>query len=441
MPASSLDLDHWPFGWVNDAMTSRLLGLPPRFWSDQRPLWKELLTSDQSPGWRAGRWEALFHSSGSTEESLRAAWHLAALNSDAGLREEARRWLDVGATLSSDPLLGLERSWDQFFRLQDRAGAIALWPGADHPWPDGWEPKAKLLRQRLFSGSVSPESVGADPYFSCQVLDRDDLWGATWNGAVVRWSLVTDQIDLILPAGGSVSPIKLLAASSWFLYAFQDQSLLRYSKVTGTWKSFPYPPGWTGLRIQSVVVEGEESLLVAALGPGLWRWHRGEWALIDEGGGGPFLNALASDGSGGYWVGTKDRGLWGWKDGVWTPVAGATMPTNISVLEPDPLGRRWFVGTWGEGAWILEGGRLSRWSSGPDYVVAAAWTDQGPLWADLDAGLVWQRGGKREALGVRDGLPPGGVSALTVWEGRWIWGTTGQGWAWWNEYENPALLR
>jgi hypothetical protein len=271
-------------------------------------------------------------------------------------------------------------------------------------------------------------------------LDRDDLWAATWNGAVVRWSLVTDEIDVLLPHAPTVSPIKALVATAWFLYAFQDQSLLRYSKVTGSWRTFPYPPGWTGLRVQGVVAEGEERLWVAGLGQGLWRWDQGTWTLIDEGGGGPFLNAMAR-GEGGFWIGTKDRGLWSWNQGVWSPVAANDAgPVNVSVIEPDPQGGRWFVGTWGEGSWILSEGLLTRWSSEPEYITSAAWTSQGPLWSALDVGLVRGTGPQREVWGPVDGVSAGGA-ALVVWEGRWVWGTSGQGWGWWSEYENPALLR
>lgn len=438
-----LDLDSWPFGWVSDPETTRLLDLPERFWSDQKPLWRQFLDSQTPDHRRVSLGEAIARA-GSSEEVLRASWLISQAYARAGLGDQTRKWLDRAAGLVPSPVIALERAWDQGYRLGDLAGARALWPGSELLWPDlDRQRKARLLRQKLFGGVLSLSRVGADSFVSAQILDRDDLWASTWNGAVVRWSLTTDQLDLVLPAGEAVAPIKLLAATGWFLYAFQEHSLLRYSKVTGTWRSFPYPPGWTGLRVQGAVVEGEESLWVAHLGQGLWRWEKGLWTLVDEGGGGPFLNALASDGQGGFWVGTKDRGLWSWSAGLWRSLPGEAgrEPVNVSVIEPDPTGQRWLVGTWGEGTWILEQGRLARWSEEPDYVTAAAWTERGPLWGALDVGLVQGRGSGRTVLGVLDGLPPGGVSSLVTWSGRWIWGTTGQGWGWWTEYENPALLR
>ena len=76
-----------------------------------------------------------------------------------------------------------------------------------------------------------------------------------------------------------------------------------------------------------------------------------------------------------------------------------------------------------------------------EFVVGVAWTPDGPVWGTLDEGLVTGRGVDRNVLGPLDGLPPGGVSAVATWEGRWIWGTMGQGLGWWSEHENSALFR
>jgi len=441
VPVSSLDLEAWPFGWVMDDQAQRL-GLAGRFWSDQKPLWRQGLDPLTPPAAAVRKLEGLFRTAGSADEGFRAAWRLWMVYRQAALPVEAREWLDRADHLRPGPVSRLERAWDQAFRLKDDWGARALWSGIQGPWTSGDDRKARLLRQHLFLGSKNLAEVGADGYVATLVLDRDDLWIGTWNGAVVRWSLAADTLDLVLSPGPTVAPVKLLKTTGWFVYAFKDQSLLRYSKVTGTWRTFPYPPGWTGLRVQSVVADGQESLWVAYLGQGLWRWNQGEWILVDDGGGGPFLNALAPDGQGGFWVGTKDRGLWSWKDGAWTPVpSSAPAPDNISVIEADPDAARWAVGTWGEGTWVLEDGRLKPASGGKEFVVGATWSEGSPLWGTLDEGLLIGEGAPKSVLGPRDGLPAGGVSALVTWEGRWIWGTAGQGLGWWNDHENSALLR
>jgi len=439
--ASPLDLESWPFGWVDDDQASRL-GLVRRFWSDHRPLWRQALDPKASPALVIRRLEALYSLVRPSEEAFRAAWHLWRVYGTAGLGDEARSWLDKAAALRFGPVTALERSWDQAFRLHDDWGARALWAAVQGPMGPDDTRKARLLKQHLYLGDRALTDMGADGYVSTLVLDQDDLWAGTWNGAVVRWSLTTGTIDLVLGPGPTVAPIKLMAVTGWFIYAFQDQALLRYSKVTGTWRPFSYPPGWTGLRVQGVVSDGEESLWVAYLGQGLWHWDRGEWTLVDAGGGGPFLNALASDGAGGFWVGTKDRGLWSWKDGIWTPVpADGVPPDNISVVQPSPQGTVWAVGTWGQGLWTLSERRLRPVSGGKEFVAAVAWNEDEPLWGTLDEGIVSGQGSRRTVLGPLDGLPPGGVTALVVWEGRWIWGTSGQGLGWWSEHENPALFR
>lgn len=439
---SALNLDEWPFGWVVDRESSQSLGLSERFWSEQKLRWNLVLDAS-TPTSKVVQQLELIHRFGSPEEAHRAAWSLYRVYTQAELRDPARTWLDRAHELHPSAVTGLERAWDQAFRLQDLAGARGLWRPTEAPLAEDRVTKARLLRRKLYGGVLSLASVGADDFLSSAALDRDDLWGATWNGAVVRWSLATDQLDLILPSDTLVAPIKLLVTTGWFVYAFQDQALLRYSKVTGTWRSFSYPPGWVGLRVQAAVAEGEETLWVAHLGQGLWRWSQGQWSLIDEAGGGPFLNALASDGQGGFLVGTKDRGLWRWIEGNWSrivPEQGVS-PTNVSVIQPNQVGDQWLVGTWGEGTWLLSQGVLSRWSSEPDYVTAAAWAAGAPLWGSLDQGIVQGRGESRTVLGPREGLASASISGLVTWEGRWIWGTMGQGWEWWSEHENSAILR
>ncbi len=428
---SAFDLDRRPEGWVTDVEAVRF-GLPEQFWSSHRLRWIEALGA--APAAAAFRLERLFRDS-SGDEAFRAAWRLWLIDTSAGLSDAARGWLDRACELRPNAELALERAWDQAFRLHDLWGARALWAEAATAQPSN-DRKYRLLRQKLFSGSQSLVPIGADDYVSSLELDRDDLWAATWDGAVVRWSLVTGDVELMRPAGDVVSPIRFLAVTGWFVYAFQDKALLRYSKVAGSWRSFPYPAGWNGLRIQGAVADGQESLWVGHLGEGLWRWERGEWKLVDAGGGGPFINALASDGQGGLWIGTKDRGLWSWSDGVWTPVPSENgAPSNITVIEPSE--GVWAVGTWGEGAWLLKNGVLRRAEgNGNEYITAAAWSSGVPIWGTLDQGVF--SSGRR--LGPLDGVPAG-VSALVAWQGRWLWGTAGQGLGWWSEDENSALSR
>jgi hypothetical protein len=428
---------------VDDDQALRL-GIPGRFWSDQRQVWLRALDPWTPPAAGGRLFEEALKKAGSDDERFRALWHLWTSYSRAGLGDLARKWLDQAAQVHPLPAVLLDRAWDQLFRQADAPGARALWPALFPAFPSADDArKARLLRQKLFLGARSLAAVEADDYVSTLVLDRDDLWAGTWNGAVVRWSLATDETDLILHAGSTPAPVKVLTVTPWFVYAFQDQGFQRYSKVAGGWRSFDYPTGWTGLRIQGVVADGDEVLWVATLGQGLWKWDHGTWSQVDDQGGGPFLNALAADGRGGFWVGTKDRGLWDWNAGVWTPVPspGGPGPSNISVLVEAPEGGRWAVGTWGEGTWVLDQGNLVPVSRGGEYVVAAAWDGGQPVWASLDEGLFWSSGEARTAVGPLDGMTAGGVSSLVTWEGRWIWGTTGQGLGWWTEHENPALLR
>ncbi len=436
-PPTPLDLDHWPFGWVRDAQAERL-GLVPRFWSDQKSLWTEALGGTAVP--RSVRLLTQIHTrAANADEAFRASWRLWGLYRQAGLSDEARTWLDQAVQENPLPVALLDRAWDDVFRRRILGSLPPTIPPG--PWPTAADAsKASLLRQKLFLGTRDLAALGADNFVSCLALDRDDLWAGTWNGAVVRWSLTTGQTDLLLGPGPSPSPVKALAATSWFLYAFQDTQLRRYSKVTGVWRSFPYPESWTGLRVQGVVADGEESLWVAYLGQGLWHWTAGEWKAVDGGGCGPFLNALASDGTGGFLVGTKDRGLWTYRKEQWSPVGGSSdrVPTNISALALGPEGSV-AVGTWGEGVWLLETGQLHPLSLAGEYVTGVAWGDEGPLWGTLE-GLGALQNGVLVRLGPTEGIS-GGVSSVESWGGRWLWGTMGNGLAWWSEHENSALFR
>lgn len=432
---SPLDLESWPFGWISDQETQKDLSLPDRFWTDQRTLWKQALATETEKRLQVWSLQQVV-TFGSPEEKQRASWLLYRRLTEAGFPSEARFWLDQTGLLSVAPIVSLEQAWDDFFRLREPIRARQRWTSVRTPLPAESQAKASLLRQKLFAHS-RPLGSGVDDYVSSVWQDGDDLWAATWNGAVVRWSLATDQSDVVL-SSDQVAPIHFLTGSRWFVYAFQDQNLLRYSKVTGEWRTIPYPQGWTGLRVQGAVVE-DDAVWVGYLGQGIWKWADDRWTLVDGGGGGPFINVLVSAGGReAFWVGTKDRGLWHWQAGVWTFFEG---PTNVSVVVPHPGERRWLVGTWGEGTWLLEEETLTRWSLEPDYVTSAAWWGLEPIWGALDVGLVKGRGEARSVLDARAGIPPGAMTGLIVWEGRWIWGTSGQGWAWWSEHENPAVFR
>lgn len=431
------DLDHWPSGWIDDAQGPRL-GLAPSFWTPQRLAWREALDPQTRPSRAVQRLQTIVRNPLDRDEELRAAWRLRLIYATAGLGADSRTWLDRASELAPQSgWLRLERLWDQAFRLGDLWGARGLWPA------EGWsgldeadQAKARLLRAKLFLGA-DPVPAGVGPAaVSALALDRDDLWTATWTGAVWRTSLVSgEQTVLLTPS--QVAPVVKLAVTGWFVYAFQDQALMRYSKVTGVWRSFPYPAGWTGLRITGAVPTGQETVVIGYLGQGLWRFDAGQWSALDTEGPGPFVTALAADGTGGWAVGTKDRGLWWGGEGHWQPAPGG--PVNVSALALGEAGT-WAVGSWGEGRWLWSPGGWVR-LSGDDFVPDVVWTGGAPLWAVLDRGLVWGDRELRAELGPRDGLPGGGVTVVEAWQDRWIWGTMGQGVAWWGEHEDSTVHR
>ncbi|MEI8092936.1 MAG: hypothetical protein WCG80_01865 [Spirochaetales bacterium] len=440
----AFDPEGLSFGWVTVPGWPERTGVSGHFWTTERDFWRALFRADLPLSRRIFPLQARYEQSTDALEKFWAAFYLERAHTDSGLWDSARFWRARAQILVKCDFLALDEIWDLAMIQKNAVEAKEAWRQLRPVYLplQGDQSRAALLRQSLFLGQIDLRPQGVDPFVSTLALDQDDLWLGTWNGGLVRRSLATGEWLVLDKPKSQIAPVRLVRVSRFFVYVFKEKSFSRYSKVTLGWKEFPYPPDWPGLRIQDVWVEEDEKFWVAHLGQGLWSWTAGQWQAVVGSNAPQFVNAVVSDGQGGLWVGSRDNGLWHWQKDLWSPVSGG--PTNVSAMLAPGDGKRtslWAVGSWGQGLWLFDGRGWNLVSGGREFVTAIDWNGTDPWWGTLDEGLWHGQRFPLQHLGIADGIPDAGISALVSRAGRLYWGTTGQSVGVWSEDDDPMVYR
>lgn len=372
-----------------------------------------------------------------TQEPLELFWVDIRLYQEyfqAHLIDDALGQLRLAAQNGDGPRIRFEQSWLLFFEKKepDKIGELLKGLKKENFTGDllvRWN----FLEQARHFRWLDIENSGLDAQISDLQVDYDDLWVSTWNGALGRYSLVSGDYTLFLKASQNVSPIRHIRISKYFVYVFRDNRIQRLSKVTGKWKDFALPEDWSGLRVQDVVLTGEDSFVAAHLGRGLWSWKAGQWTDLSSEIPSLFLNALLPLAENGWIVGSQDKGVFHWRPQVDCEVWASqekNLPVNITFLKK--VHDHFLAGTFGQGLWLLSHQHAEKVAE-DKFAVCGAIGPSGFWWGTLDSGLKKDWGTKSLSWSVEEGFAGLDVTVMVSWKNEIIMGIPGKGIGVWND--------
>lgn len=297
----------------------------------------------------------------------------------------------------------------------------------------------QLLKQKLLLTSLDLKTIGlTDNNVSALIPDANDLWIGTWNGGLARLDLATGQSLVVRKGEYQTLPttLRAIAVSRYFVYAAAPSGILRYSKTTGTSKILAVPSALPMERIQAIQEISEGSVLVAALGQGLWHMARsGQWTeLFPEENSLKFATSLEILSAERILVGTMSDGarqiLF---DGGNFNLSDLRYQQVKNITFTKTLNEGTLLGSYGEGvAWIPNNkGAAQIWKKEtgnlPDnWVMCSTFTGSELACGTLGGGVffVSPQTGKAPASGE---LGPKDISAIASLGNLLVLGTLGEG--------------
>jgi ligand-binding sensor domain-containing protein/signal transduction histidine kinase len=137
------------------------------------------------------------------------------------------------------------------------------------------------------------------------------------------------------------------------------------------------------------------------------------------------VSALAQDGQGRLWAGTRQGELWMQEHGQWLPQSKRSIGHAITALAPDQNGSIW-VGTAGDGLFSVDGKADGPWTKHggwlSDWVRTLYLDSDGTLWIGTGGGgLSRLKKGKVATFTTREGLPDNTVSQILEDDSGNLW--------------------
>ena len=363
----------------------------------------------------------------------------AVVSFDAGAAE-ARRDFDMALLRSAELSL---------YQQKDAQAAGTYLHGIEvENIPSEELPLLRTMRVRLAWDTLSSEKLGlSDANVSALRVDEDDLWVATWNGGVARYSVSAGRADAF-PVPSDPRSIEIAAHRVW---VGSTEGLAWYGKAKGNWgaeKSFQVP---SARQVQALkLVAG--ALYAGTLGDGLWRLSALQpdeqsavpvWTPVTDGElPGTFITCLEGPKNGAsLYIGTLSHGLVVMdRTGAMKRLSDIVPPfsaSNVTSVHQDSAGQVW-IATYGDGLylWMPASGALQHFTKsggqlGDDWVMAIAETDRALYFGTFGGGVSALQKSVQEAswrrIGIRDGLASLGVSAI-AWRAPYVFfGTLGAG--------------
>jgi hypothetical protein len=279
--------------------------------------------------------------------------------------------------------------------------------------------------------------------------DGDDVWVATWNGGVSRYSLSSGDAEAF-PAPATLA--RSIEVTDRRVWVGTFEGLAYYSKVSARWAAVERFQSPDASKVQALATAGG-SLYAGTLGGGLFRQRGDAWEEVRDGGyPGRFITCLAEDrGRSVLLIGTMNLGL------LLLDTATGAMTRledehpeftarNVTAVLADRGGSIW-IGTYGEGLYSWAGGReeVKGFSTrsgeiGDDWVLSACETPRGLYFGTFGGGVSVREsaGGSWRRIGIGDGLASLDVTSI-AWRAPFVFfGTLGAGVCRYNEADDGA---
>lgn len=296
------------------------------------------------------------------------------------------------------------------------------------------------IRKHLAWQILSADRLGVrDGNISALEINEDDLWIGTWNGGVVRYSLVSEELAVfrhgaISLDANTVRCIKTFAGRVW---VGSYRGLYSYSRATSAWVEDSLFGGTDPIRVE-VLEEAGGILYAGTLGRGLWRLEDGRWQQI-PGLADTYVNALCLFGRE-LAVGTMKQGLL-----LYDPETGSIRSfdtihpdleaRNITMVLSDRSSSLW-VGTYGQGLyhWQSDKNQLLHYSQRrgdipDDWVLAGAQGQSGSYFGTFGGGVIHfsYAENRPRIIGLHEGLPSLDISVVRSSPPFLYFGTLGSG--------------
>ncbi|NOZ78393.1 MAG: diguanylate cyclase [Acidobacteria bacterium] len=229
-----------------------------------------------------------------------------------------------------------------------------------------------------------------------RVLQTSDgtLWAATYGGGLARLqgrSFVTLTTREGLPGNRVTSLLEDHDGNLWVGMAGAGLARIRHGRVTAVATKNPLATA----TVLSLMEDREHNLWVGTESQGLMRLGDSLFTTldVDDGLASPMARCILEARDGSLWVGTSSGGLQHFiqKEGrmVLAPVQPRISATDVFSLYEEPGGAVW-VGTYEQGVFRLERGKIQRWTSRDGLPANTVWALEGDgargVWAGTYGG-------------------------------------------------------